>query len=109
MRVWTPQLNRLEGAVDSAHAYSNSPCRCAGAWGEQHYGSGLCEPLPLLNPRPGYSAYATMTRQLNRMNFVKVVKTPSNTVFCVEFKHYKTGKLLHVFWTIRGQRPVTPR
>lgn len=40
---------------------------CAGAWGEQHYGSGLCEPLPLLNPRPVYASYATMTRQLNHM------------------------------------------
>jgi hypothetical protein len=80
---------------------------CAGYWGEQHYGGGLCEPLPLLNPRPVYSAYATMTRQLNRMNFVKVLPTPSRTVFCLQFKHYKTGELLHVFWTLRGTRPVT--
>jgi hypothetical protein len=80
---------------------------CAGYWGEQHYGSGLLEPLPLLNPRPVYSSYATMTRQLNRMNFVKVVPTPSNTVFCMQFKHYKTGELLHVLWTLRGTRPAT--
>src|SRR5262245_46227690 len=80
---------------------------CAGAWGEQHYGSGLCEPIPLLNPRPVYSSYATMPRQLNRMNFVKVVPTPSNTVFCMQFKHYKTGELLHVLWTLRGTRPVS--
>lgn len=80
---------------------------CAGAWGEQHYGSGLCEPIPLLNPRPVYSAYATMTRQLNRMNFVKVVPTPSPTVFCQQFKHYKTGELLHVLWTLRGTRPAS--
>lgn len=80
---------------------------CAGYWGEQHYGSGLCEPLPLLNPRPVYASYATMTRQLNRMNFVKVVPTPSLTVFCLQFKHYKTGELLHVFWTLRGGRGVS--
>lgn len=80
---------------------------CAGYWGEQHYGSGLCEPIPLLNPRPVYSSYATMTRQLNRMNFVKVVPTSSNTVFCMQFKHYKTGELLHVMWTLRGNRPVS--
>jgi hypothetical protein len=80
---------------------------CAGYWGEQHYGSGLCEPIPLLNPRPVYSAYATMTRQLNRMNFVKVVPTPSHTTFCMQFKHYKTGEILHVLWTLRGKRPVT--
>jgi hypothetical protein len=80
---------------------------CAGYWGEQHYGGGLCEPIPLLSPRPVYSSYATMTRQLNRMNFVKVVPTPSRTVFCLQFKHYKTGELLHVLWTLRGKRPVT--
>jgi hypothetical protein len=80
---------------------------CAGYWGEQHYGSGLCEPIPLLSPRPVYSSYATMTRQLNRMNFVKVLPTPSLTVFCMQFKHYKTGELLHVLWTLRGTRPVS--
>src|SRR5262249_26387105 len=80
---------------------------CAGAWGEQHYGSGLCEPIPLLSPRPVCSAYATLTRQLNRMNFVRVVPTPGRTVFCLQFKHYKTGELLHVLWTLRGTRPVS--
>lgn len=80
---------------------------CAGAWGEQHYGSGLLEPIPLLNPRPVFSAYATMTRQLNRMNFVKIVPTSSPTVFCMQFKHYKRGELLHVLWTLRGTRPVS--
>jgi hypothetical protein len=80
---------------------------CAGYWGEQHYGSGLCEPIPLLSPRPVYSAYATMTRQLNRMNFIKVVPMSSLTSYCLQFKHYKTGELLHVLWTLRGTRPVT--
>ncbi len=80
---------------------------CAGYWGEQHYGGGLCEPIPLLSPRPVYSAYATLTRQLNRMNFVKIVPTPSPSVFCLQFKHYKTGELLHVLWTLRGKRPVS--
>lgn len=80
---------------------------CAGAWGEQHYGSGLCEPLPLLNPRPVYSSYATMTRQLNRMNFAKLLPTPSPSVFCLQFKHYKTGELVHVLWTLRGTRPAS--
>lgn len=81
--------------------------RCAGAWGEQHYGSGIIERLPLATPKVLYSAYATMTRQLNRMNFVKMIETGSATVFCLQFKHYKSGELLHVFWTVRGTRPVT--
>jgi hypothetical protein len=80
---------------------------CGGYWGETHYGGGMTDPLPLLSPRPIFSAYAAMTRQLNRMNFVKAVPTGSNTVFCYQFKHYKTGELLHVVWTLRGKRPVS--
>lgn len=80
---------------------------CSGYWGETHYGGGMCDRLPLVTPRPIFSAYAAMTRQLNRMNFVKSVPTGSNTVFCYQFKHYKTGELLHVVWTLRGKRPVS--
>lgn len=80
---------------------------CAGSWGETHYGGGLCERQPILSPKPAYVAYATMTRQLNRMNFVKQVHTGSNSVLCLQFKHYKSGDLLHVFWTLRGKRGVT--
>jgi len=81
--------------------------RCAGPWGESHYGNGLVERIPILTPKPVYVAYATMTRQLNRMNFVKTIDTGNTTVFCLQFKHYKTGELLHIFWTLRGTRPVT--
>src|SRR5205814_6353239 len=83
------------------------PFHCAGYWGETHYGTGLIDRLPVLTPRPVFSAYATMTRQLNRMNFVKQVPTGSNTVLCFQFKHYKSGELLHVVWTLRGTRPVS--
>lgn len=84
-----------------------TPFACAGDWGETHYGSGLCDPMPLLSPKVCYSAFATMTRHLNRMNFVKTIPTGSHSVFCLQFKHYKTGELLHIFWTLRGTRPVT--
>jgi len=80
--------------------------RCAGSWGESHYGGGMLDRLPLLSPKIVYSAYATLTRQLNRMNYVKAIPTGSLTTFCLQFKHYKTGELLHVFWTVRGKRPV---
>src|SRR5262249_1236334 len=30
-----------------------------------------------------------------------------NTVFCLQFKHYNTGELVHVIWALRGKRPVT--
>jgi hypothetical protein len=80
---------------------------CAGYWGETHYGAGLIGRQPLLCPRPVFSAYAALTRQLNRMNLVKSVPTGSNTVFCYQFNHYKTGELLHVAWTLRGKRPIS--
>jgi hypothetical protein len=97
----------LAGYGTTRHLGWPSPFRCAGYWGETHYGAGLCDPLPLLSPRPAYAAFATLTRQLNRMNFVKIVPTGSNTLFCYQFKHYKTGELLHVLWTLKGSRPVT--
>jgi hypothetical protein len=40
------------------------------------------------------------------MNYVKAIDTGSATTFCLQFKHYKTGELLHVFWTVRGARTV---
>lgn len=83
-----------------------TPSACAGSWGETHYGGGMCDRFPLYSPKPVFSAYATLTRHLNRMNFVKQVPTGSHSTFCLQFKHYKSGELLHVFWTIRGQRPV---
>jgi hypothetical protein len=48
-----------------------------------------------------------MTRQLDGMNYVKTIATGSASVFCLQFKHYKTGELLHVLWMIRGKRPIT--
>lgn len=80
--------------------------QCAGSWGETHYGSGLCNRIPLLYPKPVYCAYATLTRNTNRMKYIKMIPTGSNTVFCLQFKHYRTGKTLHVLWTIRGTRDI---
>ncbi len=75
-------------------------------WGTQHYGAGHANPIPLLHPYEMYSCYATVTRHLNRMNFEQWLPTSSLSTYCLQFKHYKTGKLLHVFWTIFGKRPV---
>jgi hypothetical protein len=85
----------------------NSPFDCANYWGENHYGGGWCSRLPLAMPKLAYTHYATMTRHLNRANFIKYVPTGSTSTYCQQFKHYKTGKLVHVLWTIRGKRPVT--
>jgi len=83
-----------------------TPFACADAWGEQHYGGGMCQKFPILSPKIMYVAFATLTRQLNRMNYVKSIPTGSNSVFCLQYKHYRTGKILHVFWTLRGKREI---
>ncbi len=92
-------VTRLLGFPSVAH--------CASFWGEQHYGGGLLERIPLLNPKIGYVAFATQTRHLNRMNFVRTIPTENTTVFALQYEHYRTGERLHVFWTLRGERPVT--
>lgn len=84
----------------------NSAFDCANYWGENHYGGGWCSRLPVAMPHLAYAHYATMTRHLNRANFTKFVATGSTSTYCEQFKHYKTAKLVHVLWTIRGKRPV---
>jgi len=77
-------------------------------YGEEHYGNGyVCGRLPLACPKPAYAAVATMTRHLNRANFIGPVTTGSTSVYCLQYKHYKTGDLMHALWTIRGKRPLS--
>ena len=79
---------------------------CASYWGEQHYGGGAFTRLYDVNPYAVYAAIATMTRHLRYMEFVRWVPTGSLSVYALEFKDSRNGKLLHVLWTIRGRRPV---
>jgi hypothetical protein len=85
----------------------NAPFDCGNYWGENHYGGGWMSRLPMSMPKLAYTYLATITRNLNRCNFVKYVPTTSTSTYCQQYKHYKTGKLVHPFWTIRGSRDVT--
>lgn len=89
------------------HASSNAPFDCANYWGENHYGGGYCTRIPLAMPKLAYVSYATLTRHINRCNFIRYVPTGSTSTYCQEYKHYKTGKLVYVLWTVRGKRPVS--
>ena len=89
------------------HESSNAPFDCANYWGENHYGGGYCTRLPLAMPKLAYVSYATLTRHINRCNFTRYVPTGSTSTYCQEYRHYKTGKLVYVLWTIRGKRPVS--
>ena len=62
--------------------------------------------MPVAEPKMAYVNYATLTRHLDRANFTQYIPTGSTSTYCEQFKHYKTGKLIHVLWTIRGQRVV---
>jgi len=79
----------------------------ASYWGEQHYGFGVLNRMSIETPKTAYVAMATLTRNLNRANLSKWVPTGSHTVYALQYKHYKTGALVHVMWTLRGRRPVT--
>ena len=77
-------------------------------YGEEHYGTGyLVDRRPYLSPNPAYATFATLTRHLNRKNFVRYLPTGSLSVFCLQFEHHETGELTHVMWTVRGKRPVS--
>ena len=46
--------------------YRYFECNWVSPWGEQHYGYGVLHRIPWEMPKPGFAAYATMTRMLNR-------------------------------------------
>ncbi len=63
------------------HESSNAPFDCANYWGENHYGGGYCTRLPLAMPKLAYVSYATLTRHINRCNFVRYVLTGSISTY----------------------------
>jgi len=70
------------------------------------YGSvGLCHKGPELNPKPGYCAYATMTRLLDRAKFHSLVPTGSVNAYCLRFDGPKGP--VHALWTTRGSRSIS--
>lgn len=89
------------------HESSNPIFDCGNYYGEDHYGGGNCTVWPKAMPKLAFTTTATLTRHLNRANFIKYVPTGSTSVYCQQYKHYKTGELVYTFWTIRGKRPVS--
>jgi len=58
------------------------------------------------NPKPSFSAYANMTRVLDRAQYVKFLDTGSKSVFALLFTH-KDGQNVYPMWTLRGKRQLT--
>lgn len=102
------RLNLLLYAHGINQLLASFGSECNSWYGEQHYGTGgFFNRNPLDYPRPGYPAMATMIRHINRKNLEKWLPTGSLSTYALQFKHYRTGILTDVFWTVRGKRPVT--
>jgi len=72
------------------------------------YGSvGLCHKAPELNPKPGYCAFATMTRLLDRAKFHSLVPTGSVNVYVLRFDGPRGP--VYALWTTQGRRSVSLR
>jgi hypothetical protein len=102
------RLNLLLYAHGINRVMSCFGSECNSWYGEQHYGTGgFFNRNPIDSARPGYPAMATMIRHINRKNLEKWLPTGSLSTYALQFKHYRTGQLTDVFWTVRGKRPVT--
>ena len=81
----------LSQVWDNGNVYGNS------FWG----GTGLCRRYPLIYPKKAYVAVATLTRMLDRVELVREMPTPSNSIYALEFKR-PDGKMVYAVWTGRG-------
>jgi len=59
---------------------------CGNYYGAEHYGGcGIINRVPYYNPKPTYTAYATMTVMLEGATFDKWLDTGSPSVYCLRF------------------------
>ncbi len=81
---------------------------CASYWGSQHYGEhGVIGRQPEANPKPAFSAFATMTRLLDPGEYQGWIPTGSLSAYGLHF----TSRERHVYalWTLRGRREARLR
>ncbi|HOJ31655.1 MAG TPA: hypothetical protein PLP13_06475, partial [bacterium] len=86
--------------ISIALLYDVGNCYYNTLWGA----SGLLKRYPLLYPKPSYVAMSTLTRVLDRAEFLRRVRTSSDTVYALEFK--KGQDYVYVVWTPRGRCEV---
>ncbi|HUU23356.1 MAG TPA: hypothetical protein VM389_12550, partial [Phycisphaerae bacterium] len=71
-----------------------------------HWGQpGLCREDDELQPKPSYTAYAVVTRMLDRCRHARNVETGSSVVFAPAFRR-EDGHEVCALWTLRGARPA---
>jgi hypothetical protein len=71
------------------------------AWGA----GGLTGRYPLMQPKPAYAAFATLTRVLDSAKFQRAFPTGSHSLYALEFR--RGHQWIYALWTPRGERPVT--
>lgn len=65
----------------------------------------LCYRYPEMEPKPSYTAVATLTRVLDRAVFQRYVPTGSYTLYAQEYR--QGDRWIYVLWTPRGTREAT--
>ena len=80
---------------------------CGDYYGAEHYGGcGIFNRVPYYNPKPTYTAYATMTEVLRGSEFDGWVPTGSPSAYCLRFNRADGRGPVHALWTLRGTRPM---
>ncbi len=86
--------------ISLALLYDAGNCYYNTLWGA----AGLCRRYPLLYPKPVYVAYATLTRILDEVKFLRRIPTGSLTVYALEFLRGKQH--IYPLWVPRGNCEV---
>jgi hypothetical protein len=72
-------------------------------YGAEHYGQGVFNRIPLMNPKPAVAAIATMSSMLCGADPVGGIDTGIPTTYCMAFQRSKDKSKVFALWRIRGQ------
>jgi hypothetical protein len=71
-----------------------------------HWGQpGLCRDDDELQPKPSYTAYAVISRLLDRCRYTRHIEVGAPVVYAPVFRH-PDGHEVCAIWTLRGTRPA---
>jgi len=79
---------------------------CNSSYYTSRWGStGVCFRSPQHMPKPSFVTLATLTRVLDRAEYVRWIDTGSTGAYCLEFK--RGNEHVYALWTGRGTRSAT--
>jgi len=80
--------------------------------------SGYVHRSPLLNPKPSYVEFATMTQMVDGAEYKRWLDTGSRSLYCLEFRYTKSpearpsvdgkrpAEWMYALWTLCGERKI---